>query len=274
MRADMHVHTVYSDGWHTPEEIARIAKRKGIGLIVFTDHDVMEDALRKREALRREGILSVDGIEVSAYEDTKIHVTGYGLDPFGEAYRAFSEARGRGSELRAEDTIRKFNALGIPVTMEAALKERKEEGIPLHTIHIARAVHRLGVGRDEGEVYEQYMTKGKAAYSDLGRPTPEEAIRMIHAGGGVASLAHPGRIEKTREALIALVGRLVSVGLDGIEAVYTTHTAEETEFFSSLAAKYGLFVTGGSDTHREGFRRAIGEPYFEPTKELMRALRL
>ena len=274
MRADLHLHTVYSDGRLTPEEVVSLAKERGVGLIAFTDHDTMAGYERKRAAARAAGVLLTDGIEISAYAGCKVHVTGYRCDPEGEAYGRFLRERAESSVARAKDILRKLRALGISLSLEEAEAERPMPDSPLHTMHIARAVHKKGVCADEFAVYNTLLARGKPAFSDVGRPTPEDAVRIIHACGGIACLAHPGRIEMEGGALEKLLCRLADLGLDGIEAVYSSHTVEETERFRELARRYGLLVTGGSDLHQRDMGRQVGSPLFEPDERLLEALRI
>ena len=127
-------------------------------------------------------------------------------------------------------------------------------------------------GKTAGEIYERYLAPGRIAHSIIGRPTPEEAADCIHASGGIASVAHPGRITLSFGEREKIILRLAEYGVDGIEAFYTTHTEEETEYFEKLAQKAGLLVTGGSDTHVETETHKIGRPLFYPSEKLLAAL--
>ena len=269
MRADLHTHTVYSDGAHTPEELAAIAKRNGVGMLAVTDHDSMEGADRKKRAIEGEGILFTHGIEISAYLGCKVHVTGYACDPHSEAYRVFLQDRREESLLRAEDILAKCKKLGIVLSMQEVLAERQMESAPVHTMHVARAIHKKGVCADAGEVYETLLCRGAPAYSDVGRLTPFDAVGFIHSFGGIACLAHPGRIEMDDFEREKLLFRMKEYGLDGIECIYPSHTERETKTFLALADRLSLFVTGGSDTHLEGAGRRVGSPLFEPSEALL-----
>ena len=118
MRADLHTHSIYSDGLYSPDEICRKAKMRGLSLVSITDHDTLAGEEVKREAAKRHGLLYVTGWEISAYEgDQKIHILGYGCE-LNDAYRSFMAERKRGARLRAEDSVQKLQRLGVPVTME------------------------------------------------------------------------------------------------------------------------------------------------------------
>lgn len=272
MRADLHTHSVYSDGHYTPEEVCRRAKFAGVEVLSITDHDTMNGLAEKRAAAEKYGLTYIDGWEISAYDmEEKIHVLGYGCS-CGEAYQRFMQARVEAATARAEERVRKLNGLGFPVTMDEVLALQADKSSPLHTMHVARALAKhLGVS--EGEAYCRYLGKGGAAESTIGRPTPYEAIECIHACGGVAFLAHPGRINFSTEAQCRLIEDLACCGLDGIECYYSTHTPSQTELYLQLANKHGLLVSGGSDTHWEGGARSIGSPVFYLSEQLLRKLK-
>ena len=261
MRADLHMHSTYSDGLCSPDELCRLAKSRGLELLSVTDHDTMNGEEIKRAAAEKYGLRYLPGWEISAYSDKqKIHILGYGCQR-NQAYTDFMEDRKKMAYLRAEDRIMKMQKTGIPITMEHVVSFRADPTTPVHTMHVARALA-MFLNATPSEVYQEYLQRGKAAYSDIGRPTPEEAIDCIHASGGFAVIAHPGRIRTEKEEKQTLIHALADYGVDGIEAVYTTHTEEETAWFKSLAKEYRLLVTGGSDTHVEDGSHAVGSPAF------------
>ncbi|MBQ7923929.1 MAG: PHP domain-containing protein [Clostridia bacterium] len=269
MKADLHLHSIYSDGKYTPDKICAIAKTRGLSLLSITDHDTLMGLDDKRAAAKRHGLSYLSGWEISAYDkEEKIHMLGYGCT-MGEAYESFTQKRRAASFARVEDSVKKCNAIGIPLTVEEVLAMRLHDDVPAHTMHVARALQKYVSGTD-GEIYEKYLSRGKVANSNIGRPTPREAIEIIHALGGVAVLAHPGRIPFDWTEKEKLVSKLKDTGLDGIEAFYTTHTERETAYFQTLAKRYGLFVTGGSDTHVEDSTHAIGTPdYYAQSEKLL-----
>lgn len=273
MRADLHIHTYYSDGAYSPREIAARAARAGVDLISMTDHDSLEGLPAKRAAAREAGLAYVSGWEVSSYAgDAKVHVLGYGCAPC-EAYENFLAARREGAIVRAKDMIEKANAyFSLHLTLEDAERFHLKKQTPLHTMHVVSAyAERLGVGK--GQLYLAAFAAGGACYSSLMRPSPQDAVEIIHATGGIASLAHPGRIPLERDARRALVDALADGGLDGIECFHSDHTSDEAEAFAAYARGRGLYITGGSDFHAEGGNRVIGKPVFSPSEELLAALR-
>lgn len=271
MRADLHVHSTYSDGLCSPDEICRLAKQRGVQLLSITDHDTMNGEDVKRASAEKYGIQYLSGWEISAYEhEEKIHVLGYGCQR-NQAYIQFMEDRKEMAQKRAADRLEKMRKIGVPVTMEHVGSFRADPTAPIHTMHVARALA-MFLNATPAEVYLQYLDRGKIAYSDIGRPTPREAIDCIHAAGGFAVIAHPGRIHMPKEEKENLIRDLAQYGADGIEAVYTTHTKEETAWFQTLAEKYGLVITGGSDTHVEDETHIVGNPAFFVDEKLLKRI--
>ena len=218
--------------------------------------------------------------------EVKVHVLGYGCE-INDAYRAFHKKRVEAGKVRVSDLLRKANDyFGIDLTMDDVEAYHVRKDTPLHDLYVIKACAKR-LGRRLDELSREVFQRGGPVFSELCRPTPEDAIEVIHATGGVAVLAHPGRIflwsdEETRlfraadeegkeeffrlsfSRMPLLLERLLPRGLDGIECHYPTHTASETEWLADYAASHGLMITGGSDFHAENGRNFIGKPDFEP----------
>ena len=273
MRADLHIHTYYSDGAYSPAQIAAMAREAGLSLISMTDHDSLAGLEEKTRAAADCGLSYVPGWEVSAYRgDLKVHILGYGCR-ICAPYEQFLRARREGALARAEDIIARANEyFGLDVTLADAERFHQKKDAPLHTMHIVAAfAERLG--RDKGDLYAAAFEPGKPCHSLIGRPSPQDAIDVIHASGGIAVLAHPGRIKLSAERRFSLMDELVGRGLDGIECSHSDHTEEQTAQFAAYARLRGLLQTGGSDFHAEGRSRVIGQPPFSPSEELLAAFR-
>lgn len=273
MRADLHIHTYYSDGAYPPAQIAAMAREAGLSLISMTDHDSLAGLEEKARAAADCGLSYVPGWEVSAYRgDLKVHILGYGCR-ICAPYEQFLRARREGALARAEDIIARANEyFGLDVTLADAERFHQKKDAPLHTMHIVAAfAERLD--RDKGDLYAAAFEPGKPCHSLIGRPSPQDAIDVIHASGGIAVLAHPGRIKLSAERRFSLMDELVGRGLDGIECSHSDHTEEQTAQFAAYARLRGLLQTGGSDFHAEGRNRVIGQPPFSPSEELLAAFR-
>lgn len=274
MRADLHIHSYYSDGLISPEEIAAMCKNNGVRLAALTDHDNMNGADEFAAACAEADVKCVRGIEISAYTDVKVHILGYNLDRTRPEYKKFENFVREGAFARTADILTRLKKRGINLSFNDVLRERKCENSPVHTMYIARAAARKGYATSPSAFYADMLAPGRPAYSALGRPSPEYSLEVISACGGLSSLAHPGRITLEKKEKYALIEMLVSCGLNGIEAVYSGHTDEETAYFKEIAAKFSLLVTGGSDTHYAEGTRSIGSPPFCPSGELIAALKI
>ncbi|MDE6586156.1 MAG: PHP domain-containing protein [Clostridia bacterium] len=272
MRADLHTHSVCSDGELLPKQIVDFAVKAGVELIAVTDHDAMQACGEVAAFAKEAGIRSVDGIEVSAYDGTvKFHTLGYGMDK--EKFKTFLKRLYESSAERAEDIIKKLNAINIPVTWDDVNEQRYSLTAPIHGIHIARAVVKLGYVESTKKFFSKYLAPKKPAFSVIRRPSPKEAVRAIVEAGGFASVAHPARIDMDADELKTKIKQLKDEGLGGIEVYYSTHTEEKTAYYYNLAEELSLLKTGGSDTHNPTGKEKIGTPVFNADDRLLEKLR-
>lgn len=275
IRADMHIHTYYSDGGQSPADVIAGAKRAGVNLISVTDHDNSNGRNEVKELALKSGIIAVDGEEISAYDgDVKVHILGYGMDYSSPAYVKFNKKLCDGAEERTFDILRKLASAGVHINYGDVLRERRCKASPLHATYIAVAGARKGYATSPWSFYTRYLNYGEVGFSCICRPTPEETAELIATCGGVSSLAHPGRISLDQEGVIGLTDRLKEAGLRGIEAVYSGHTMGETQYYRHLAESRGLYITGGSDTHYSEGNRKVGTPLFYPDDALLSALKV
>lgn len=275
IRADMHIHTYYSDGALSPADVIAWAKRAGVNLISVTDHDNSNARREVYKLAEKAGIAAVGGEEISAYDgEVKVHVLGYGTDCSAPAYVEFNRKLAESAEERTFDILQKLAKVNVNIAYGEVLRERRCEKSPLHAMYIAVAGSRKGYASSPFKFYSKYLGAGGAAFSCIGRPSPEETVELIAKCGGISSLAHPGRITLDEVGVKTLVKRLVPCGLAGIEAVYSGHTLKETQYYKELADSFNLLVTGGSDTHCAVGNRRIGEPAFYPDERLLSALKI
>lgn len=273
MKADLHIHSYYSDGTVSPAEIAQMCADGGVDVAALTDHDNMNGCREFAAECALRGVRGVCGIEVSAYtQDVKVHILGYGLDATCAKYAEFEKFVNDGALSRTADILSKLKKRGVSLSFDDVIRERRCPRSPVHTMYIARAAARKGCASSPSAFYGEMLAPGKPAYSGVGRPSPEYALEVIAECGGFSSLAHPGRLALCGDDKLKLIERLRACGLAGIEAVYSGHTDEETAYFREVAAKYSLVVTGGSDTHYAEGSRSVGVPPFVPSEELLAAL--
>jgi hypothetical protein len=243
MHADLHLHTCFSDGTYTPEEVAGHGKRCDLAALSVVDHDSLEGCPRMEAACREHGIEFIPGSELTAeVEGRELHLLAYGMD-IGHAQ--LLRAMARCQEVRQErirEIVGCLNRLGVPMQAEAvfSLANCRSPGRP----HVARALVEAGYCRDLDHAFERFLKRGRPAWVPKHKMSAAEAIQLIHDAGGVAVLAHPG-IGRTDNLLPALVAD----GLDGIECFHTKHSTPITEHYMMLADRHRLIITGGSDCH-------------------------
>jgi predicted metal-dependent phosphoesterase TrpH len=241
--ADLHLHSHYSDGTFTPEEIVARGQKQGLGALALTDHDTVEGCALMTSECAKAGIEFVVGTELtSEHKDHELHILAYFVDPQNE--RLLREI-GKFQIVRQErirDMVAKINALGVPLKAEDvfALANCKSPGRP----HVARTLVRHGQCRTLDEAFERFLKKGRPAWVPKAKMSALEAIELIHQAGGLAVLAHPG-LNRNDNA----IPDLVAAGLDGIECFHTKHPPATSQHYLVLAEKHNLLITGGSDCH-------------------------
>jgi predicted metal-dependent phosphoesterase TrpH len=246
---DLHTHTTASDGSLTPAELVAMAAQAGLKALAVTDHDTVDGLAEALEAGRRAGLEVVPGVEISVQGGPtgSMHMLGLLVD---HGHPGLVEGLKRLQRARAERNpkiVQKFNALGIPLTMEEVAAHAGGElvGRP----HFAQALLKRGIVRDRGEAFARYLGAGAPAYVAKYRFSPAEGMAMIRAAGGVPVLAHPGMLKLATGDLEKLVRELMRDGLEGIEALYSEHDQALRNWLTSLAARLGLVISGGTDFH-------------------------
>jgi len=248
---DLHTHSTASDGKLSPSELMRHAHAMGIEVIALTDHDTLSGLEEASAEASQLGIELIPGVEISAENDPgTLHMLGYFVDPSdAELVDTLSWLRG-GRDDRNHMILAKLDELGCPLPW--AEVEALAGGDSMGRPHIATAMLNRGYVATFKEAFDRYLGKGAAAYTDREKMTPQLSIERIRCAGGLPVLAHPQTLSLTEDELSDLLSRLASMGLVGVEAYYYSHSAEETALYCSLADKYGLIVTGGSDFHGPG----------------------
>src|SRR6202453_3873649 len=248
--ADLHLHTNFSDGTFTPEELVLQAQKAGLACIAVTDHDSVEACARAATACAAVKIEFIAGTELTAeHDDTELHLLGYFLDIHNEKLLTEIARFQAVRQSRIHEMVARINELGTPLKAESvfALANCKSPGRP----HVARAMVKEGFVRSLDEAFERFLKKGRPAWVPKSKISALEAIQLVHQAGGLAVMAHPG-LNRTDN----IIPGLVAEGLDGIECFHTKHSTAMSERYLEIADKYHLLVTGGSDCH--GFSK--GKP--------------
>ena len=249
MISDLHLHTTASDGKLSPTQIVRWANDSDLEVIAVTDHDTVSGLDEAEEEAKRLGVRFVRGIEISTFSVSEIHILGYNVD---DKNPDFLNALDGVKQMRRERNIaigKKLEGLGIKLDMDF-------EAQGVGRMNIAREMVREGVCRDVNDAFDRYLTVGAKAYCAVRRVTPIEAVKLIEACGGFATIAHPKKflLDKRLEMLI---GGLKPHGLRGLETYYPGHGEKEINQLLGLCKKYGLLPTGGSDYHGDEDKKFV-----------------
>lgn len=274
-RVDLHIHTTASDGLYAPAEIVRRAAEAGLAAIAITDHDTVAGLGEALDAGRRLGLEVLTGTELSAeFPNGTMHILGYGFDPRHPALLSALEQYRRFRDERNPQILAKLAELGMPIRYEAV--RAKAGGESVGRPHIAQALVEAGHVTGVDEAFRLYLARGRPAYVNRRRASPEEAIRMIRAAGGAAVLAHAGQLKRTMQEVRRIVAGLATAGLDGIEVWHPDHSADDMRALAVLARQLGLAATGGTDYHghvREDVRLGVGRGNLAVGYEAVEALR-
>ncbi len=214
----------------------------------MTDHDSVSgfpELLRESQAA---GLPARCGIEINTLGAGNVHILGYGLRWSDEAFRRrLEEFRQRRVE-RIRRIVESLRRLGLPIAFEdVAAQSHEAVGRP----HVADALRKKGIVHSRQEAFNRFLAKGKPGYVDSMGPTPEEAISLIREAGGFPSLAHPDTVAGLEES----AARWKELGLEGLEAYYSSHTPSDIVRYRALADRLGLLCTGGTDFHGPGSGR-------------------
>jgi 3',5'-nucleoside bisphosphate phosphatase len=246
---DLHLHTTASDGVLSPSEVVRYAKAKGLQAIAITDHDTIEGCEEGLAEAERIGFEVIPGIEISAeHSPGSMHILGFFLDIhhplLNERLRYLQRARAE----RNPRIVEKLNRLGIDITFEEVLKA--SGGGQVGRPHFANVLLEKKYVRSFQEAFDRFLKKGAPAYVDKFRFSSREALHFIDEAKGVAVLAHPNTLGvNSYSELEKLILQLVKEGLKGIEVYYPEHSPTEVAQYKTIADRYSLLSTGGTDYH-------------------------
>lgn len=246
MPSDLHMHTTFSDGKMTPEELVAAAKDAGLHYMAITDHDTVEGIVELYENghYPSRGIHIIPGIEFSAHHPTReIHILGFNLDIY---YRALADKLNEVTEARwtrFSEMIEKLQALGYNIS-EADVLTIAGASKSISRSHIGRVLVKKGYFTSVREAFDAVLKKGTPAYVPHYHLEAAEIIALIKAAGGTPVLAHPKLIGDDE-----LVRELCQIGIEGIEAFYPQHDEADTARYLAMAEEFGLLVSGGSDFH-------------------------
>jgi predicted metal-dependent phosphoesterase TrpH len=249
LNADLHCHSVVSDGTLTPEVLAERARKGGVELWALTDHDEIGGQQRAAAAAREQGMGYLTGTEISVtFAGETVHIVGLGFDPDHAALRqGLQETRG-GRAQRAQEMAQGLAQVGISGAYEGALQFVGNPDLISRT-HFARFLVETGVCKDTNEVFRKYLTEGKPGFVPHRWASLKNAVGWITAAGGVAVIAHPARYKFTPNEEYALFTEFKLHGGRAVEVITGSHSAQEAIKYAQMAQEFSLAASRGSDFH-------------------------
>lgn len=248
MKIDLHIHTTYSDGAFSPEQVVDTALECNLDVIALTDHDNILSHKIASDYVKKQGLKLeiIPGVEINTiYKGYEVHILGYFMDVNNSEFQELLKTQ---QQARVDQTTQIVDLLnkkaGIRVKYED-IKSLVAQGGSIGRPHIARAIVSAGGVANVMEAYAKYINDSSPVYVARKTVSPYDAVEIINDAGGIPVFAHPIDVDISEK----LTKELVSYGLRGIEAYHRKHSPAVVEYFSSLAEKYGLIITGGSDFH-------------------------
>jgi len=241
--ADLHLHTCYSDGTYTPEEVVARAAEHSLGAVALTDHDTVQGCAAAASACGQAGLEFVPATELSCELDgAELHLLAYGIDTTHAEMLAALDRFQQVRQHRIREMVARLNQLDVPLETETvfALANCRSPGRP----HVGRALVAGGFCSSVDEAFERFLKRHRPAWVPKFKITAADAIELIHRARGLAVLAHPAL-----NRLDPRIPDLVEMGLDGLECYHTKHNTGTVAHYLAIARQFDLLVTGGSDCH-------------------------
>jgi predicted metal-dependent phosphoesterase TrpH len=249
LNADLHCHSVVSDGTLTPEELAERAYANGVRLWALTDHDELGGQERAQLAASTLGMDYLPGVEISVtWMGQTIHIVGLGIDAAHagilEGLRRTREGRGNRAKQMAEQLLK----AGIPGAYEGALHFAGNQELISRT-HFARFLVEQGICKDTDQVFKRYLVEDKPGYVPHLWATLDDAVAWIKEAGGAAVIAHPGRYKLSAMQMDELYKHFKEIGGMAIEVITGSHSPNQYQTYGKIAQHYGFLASRGSDFH-------------------------
>ena len=249
LNADLHSHSVVSDGTLSPQALALRAHQRGVDLWALTDHDEIGGLPAAQAAALSVGMAFLTGVEISvSFTHETIHIVGLGFDMHDAALvQGLAQTRG-GRDQRARDMGAQLAQAGIAGAYEGALRYVGNPALVSRT-HFARFLVDSGVCHDNNEVFRRFLTEGKPGFVPHHWASLGDAVRWITQAGGVAVIAHPARYHLTANEEFALFSEFTAHGGQAVEVVTGSHAPHEYTTYANMAREFGLAASRGSDFH-------------------------
>lgn len=242
IKADLHIHTNYSDGQYSTEEVIKLAKSAGLDIISITDHDSVDAISEAIQLGRKYGIEVIPGLEISSdFLDNDVHILAYFIDHTSKELEEYLTFFRTERLKRANRIINKLNSIGFSISIEDVIKVAG--GSSIGRPHIAKAMLEKNLVSNFYEAFNKYIGKGCIAYEKKVHLSPQSACKIINDAGGLSFLAHPNNMDDN------LIQILIDSGIDGIEVFHPSHCYDRIKYFKGIVDEYFLLESGGSDFH-------------------------
>jgi hypothetical protein len=251
-RYDLHCHSTHSDGLLTPAAVVARAAERGVDVLALTDHDELSGLAEAQEAAVAAGITLICGAELSVtWDRITVHIVALGIDPANATLSEGLAGIRSGRSTRARRIGDALADAGIQGAYDGAMRYVTSERLVSRT-HFARYLVAAGHAREMKDVFARYLTPGKPGHVAHHWATLSQAVGWIHAAGGQAVIAHPGRYPVGANGLRRLLTEFRDTGGDAIEVVSPSHTRAQYAEFATHARILGLRASCGSDWHGPG----------------------
>jgi 3',5'-nucleoside bisphosphate phosphatase len=257
LSVDLHTHTTASDGSLSARALVELARSKGLEALAISDHDSTDSLDDALAAGRQLGVEVIPGIEMSTdVAESEIHVLGYFMDYHDAQFQTLLGVLREARLGRARKMVEKLQAMGMPLDWQ---RVQSYAGVgAVGRPHVAKAMVEAGYVPDIKTAFDRYISRNGPAYVERYKLTPVEAVQLLLRVGGMPVLAHP--LEGIGS--VPMIPELAAGGLGGIECYYTGYTTQQVSLLETIAHKYGLATSGGSDFHGEGVaaNSVLGQP--------------
>jgi predicted metal-dependent phosphoesterase TrpH len=241
-KTDLHMHTFFSDGYHSPENLMKKANDRGIKTLSITDHDNVIGIFEAIEFAKKYDIEVIPGVEISTdIRDTEVHILGYFVDPKNSDLEHYLNFFREERYKRAIRMIKKLNILGLDISIEDVMVFAKNSA--MGRPHIAQALLAKGQVKSFFEAFYKFIGNHAPAYERKVHLSPQSAFKIISDAGGLSFIAHPGNMPEI------LIKELIDAGVDGIEVIHPSHSPEQVRYYRGIVNEYFLLESGGSDYH-------------------------
>ena len=259
-KADLHIHSCYSDGTCSPKEIVEKAAAFGLQGLSITDHDTLASFEETSFFAKKQHLFYISGIEISTkFQGESVHMLGYAFDPYHPQVQKMCEIHQERRKKRFEQMLQKVSDSLTPISLEEVVRTFPKT-TSLGRPHLAFLLVQKKIFPTIDSAFHSQLEAGKPCYVEGERWNLEEAIQIIHDSKGIAVLAHPHLLKNRKFFYEAS-----KLSFDGIECYYSNFSKEQNDFFVEFANKKNLLITGGSDFHGEVKKNVhIGRAYTPP----------